>query len=183
MLIDRVQERRAARIDNLKQLERDIAKDIEKLSLKCGCNNHTKDFKKPCKQNLPKTKRLRKIGESSRMSKAVAKVKPFVRKPSPAPSIIDIVSERDDSDNENGPISMEIEVTPRVGLLPPPSVEFLPPPSVEVISQAGHSMEELPPPSVEFLPPPSVEVIPQAGHSREELPQPSVESFHHPVWK
>ena len=109
------------------------------------------------------------------MSKAVAKVKPFVRKPSPAPSIIDIVSERDDSDNENGPTCMEIDVTPRVGLLPPPSVEFLPPPSVEVISQAGHSMEELPPPSVEFLPPPSVEVIPQAGHSREELPHPSVE--------
>ena len=64
VFIERVQERRAARIDNLKQLERDIAKDIEKLSLKCGCNNHTKDFKRPCKQNLPKTKRLRKIGES-----------------------------------------------------------------------------------------------------------------------
>ena len=114
MLIDRVQERRAARIDNLKKLERDIAKDIEKLSLKCGCNNHNKDFKRPCKQGLPKTKRLRKIGESSRMGKAIARVKPFVRKPSHDPSIIDIVSERDDSDSENGPISMEIDVTPRV---------------------------------------------------------------------
>ena len=44
VLIERVQERRAARIDNLKQLERDIAKDIEKLSLKCDCKNHTKDL-------------------------------------------------------------------------------------------------------------------------------------------
>ena len=126
VLIERVQERRAARIDNLKQLERDIAKDIERRSLKCGCNNHTKDFKKPCKQNLPKTKRLRKIGESSRMSKAVATVKPFVKEPSPAPSIIDIVSERDDDSddtgNENGPISMDIDASPSVEYLPPPSV-------------------------------------------------------------
>ena len=99
VLIDRVQERRAARIDNLKKLERDIAKDIEKLSLKCGCNNHNKDFNRPCKQGLPKNKRLRKIGESSRMGKAIARVKPFVRKPSPDPSIIDIASEREDSDS------------------------------------------------------------------------------------
>ena len=67
------------------------------------------------------------------------------------------MSERDDSDSENGPISMEIDATSRVEFLPPPSVECLPPPSVEVISQAGQSMEELPPPSVEFLPPPSVD--------------------------
>ena len=49
VLIQRVQERRAAQRDNLKQLEREISMEVERLSLKCGCNDHTKDFKKPCK--------------------------------------------------------------------------------------------------------------------------------------
>ena len=82
------------------------------------------------------------------MSKAVATVKPFVKEPSPAPSIIDIVSERDDDSddtgNENGPISMDIDASP--------SVEYLPPTSVEEISQAALSMEDLPPLSVEEIP-------------------------------
>ena len=89
--------------------------------------------------------------------------------PIPAPSIIYVVSERDgdsdnesissrssysqgmhtsgdDTDNESGPFSMDIDAAP--------SVEYLPPPSVEEIPQAA--------PSVEYLPPPSVEEIPQA---------------------
>ena len=135
-----------------------IEKGIGKLSLKCGCN---KDVKRPCKQGLPKVKRLRKKVEfqpsTSRVGKVIARVKPFVRKPSPAP-IIDITS---DSDSEL--ISMELEVAPRVDLLPPPGVELFPQPSVEAISQPGHSREDFPPPSVEFLSPPSVELIPQAA--------------------
>ena len=95
------------------------------------------------------------MGESSRMRQVVAVVKPFgaqhqrneqnlylpsnlspspsrVVSPSPAPSIIDVVSERDDdsdnddSGNENRPFSMDIDASPSVEYLPPPTVEEIP---------------------------------------------------------
>ena len=144
----RIQERKEAGKGNLKKAERDLERSIGKLSLKC-----------------PKVKRLRKKVEfqpsTSRVGRAIARVKPVVRKPSPVP-IIDITS---DSDSE--PISME--VAPRVDLLPPSGVELFPQPSVEAISQPGHSREDLPPPSVEIIPPPSV------APNVELLPPPSVE--------
>ena len=151
VLIDRIQERKKARKESLRKAERDLERSIGKLSLKC-----------------PKVKRLRKKVEfqpsTSRVGRAIARVKPVVRKPSPVP-IIDITS---DSDSE--PISME--VAPRVDFLPPSGVELFPQPSVEAISQQGHSREDLPPPSVEIIPssvapnvelfpPPCVEVISQ----------------------
>ena len=57
VLIDRIQERKEARKENLKKAERDLERSIGKLSLKCGCN---KDAKRLYKQGLPKVKRLRK---------------------------------------------------------------------------------------------------------------------------
>lgn len=162
VLIDRIQERKEARKENLKKAERDLERSIGKLSLKCGCN---KDAKRPCKQGLPKVKSLRKKVEfqpsTSRVGRAIARVKPVVRQPSPVP-IIDITS---DSDSE--PIS--VEVAPRVDLLPPSGVELFPQASVEAISHPGHSREDLPPPSVEIIPPPSV------APNVELLPSPSVE--------
>ena len=46
VLIDRIQERKAARRENLKKVEKDLERGIGKLSLTCGCN---KDIKRPCK--------------------------------------------------------------------------------------------------------------------------------------
>ena len=53
-------------------------------------------------------------------------------------------SDNDDTGNESGPFSMDIDASP--------SVEYLPPPSVEEIPQAALSIEDLPPPSVEEIP-------------------------------
>ena len=83
-----VQEKRAAQRNKPtgKQLEREVTIEVERRKLKCGCNAHTKDSKNSCKKRTPKisqlpmSKRQRpilKVGESSKMRKSVAVVRPF----------------------------------------------------------------------------------------------------------
>ena len=148
ILLDKIQERKRARKERLRQAERDLERSIGKLSLKCP-------------------KKLRKkvefLPSTSKVGRPLARVRPFALSSSPF-QIVDISS---DSDNK------PIEEVPRVDNHPPSGVELVPQPIVEAIPQPGHSWEDLSPPSVQVIPPPSpapdvelfsppsVEIIPQ----------------------
>ena len=144
VLLDQIRERKRMKEKRLKQAHRDLARNIDRLSLRS-----------------PKLlEKLRKevefLSSTSQVVRPVAKVKPVALSFSPY-YIIDI-----ESNNE----PMEV---PRVDN-PPSVMELLPQPSVEAIPHNWEdfqppSIQEIPPPSpapdVELVSPPSVEIIPQ----------------------
>ena len=144
VLLDQIRERKRMKEKRLKQAHRDLARNIERLSLR----------------SPKRLEKLRKevefLSSTSQVVRPVAKVKPVALSFSPY-HIIDI-----ESDNE----PMEV---PRVDN-PPSVMELLPQPSVEAIPHNWEdfqppSIQEIPPPSpapdVELVSPPSVEIIPQ----------------------
>ena len=144
ILLDQIRERKRMKEKRLKQAHRDLARNIERLSLRSP-------------KRLEKLrKKVEFLSSTSQVVRPVAKVKPVALSFSPY-HIIDI-----ESDNE----PMEV---PRVDN-PPSVMELLPQPSVEAIPHNWEdlqppSIQEIPPPSptpdVELFSPPSVEIIPQ----------------------
>ena len=144
ILLDQIRERKQMKEKRLKQAHRDLARNIERLSLRSP-------------KRLEKLrKKVEFLPSTSQVVRPVAKVKPVALSFSPY-HIIDI-----ESDNE----PMEV---PRVDN-PPSVMELLPQPSVEAIPHNWEdfqppSIQEIPPPSpapdVELVSPPSVEIIPQ----------------------
>ena len=144
VLLDQIRERKQMKEKRLKQAHRDLARNIERLSLRSP-------------KGLEKLrKKVEFLPSTSKVVRPVAKVKPVALSFSPY-HIIDI-----ESDNE----PMEV---PRVDN-PPSVMELLPQPSVEAIPHNWEdfqppSIQEIPPPSpapdVELVSPPSVEIIPQ----------------------
>ena len=144
ILLDQIRERKRMKEKRLKQAHRDLARNIERLSLRSP-------------KRLEKLrKKVEFLPSTSQVVRPVAKVKPVALSFSPY-HIIDI-----ESDNE----PMEV---PRVDN-PPSVMELLPQPSVEAIPHNWEdfqppSIQEIPPPSpapdVELVSPPSVEIIPQ----------------------
>ena len=144
ILLDQIRERKRMKEKRLKQAHRDLARNIERLSLRSP-------------KRLEKLrKKVEFLPSTSQVVRPVAKVKPVALSFSPY-HIIDI-----ESDNE----PMEV---PRVDN-PPSVMELLPQPSVEAIPHNWEdlqppSIQEIPPPSpapdVELFSPPSVEIIPQ----------------------
>ena len=120
ILLDRIQERKKARKERLRQAERDLERSIGKLSLKCP-------------------KRLRKKVEfqpsTSKVGRPIARVRPFALSFSPF-QIVDISL---DSDNK------PMEEVLRIYNHPPSEMELVPQPIVEAIPQPGHSWEDLSP--------------------------------------
>ena len=144
ILLDQIRERKRMKEKRLKQAHRDLARNIERLSLRSP------------KQLEKLRKKVEFLPSTSQVVRPVAKVKPVALSFSPY-HIIDI-----ESDNE----PMEV---PRVDN-PPSVMELLPQPSVEAIPHNWEdfqppSIQEIPPPSpapdVELVSPPSVEIIPQ----------------------
>ena len=144
VLLDQIRERKRMKEKRLKQAHRDLARNIERLSLRSP-------------KRLEKLrKKVEFLPSTSQIVRPVAKVRPVALSFSPY-HIIDI-----ESDNE----PMEV---PRVDN-PPSVMELLPQPSVEAIPHNWEdfqppSIQEIPPPSpapdVELISPPSVEIIPQ----------------------
>ena len=144
ILLDQIRERKRMKEKRLKQAHRDLARNIERLSLRSP-------------KRLEKLrKKVEFLPSTSQVVRPVAKVKPVALSFSPY-HIIDI-----EPDNE----PMEV---PRVDN-PPSVMELLPQPSVEAIPHNWEdfqppSIQEIPPPSpapdVELVSPPSVEIIPQ----------------------
>ena len=144
VLLDQIRERKRMKEKRLKQAHRDLARNIERLSLRSP------------KQLEKLRKKVEFLPSTSQVVRPVAKVKPVALSFSPY-HIIDI-----ESDNE----PMEV---PRVDN-PPSVMELLPQPSVEAIPHNWEdfqppSIQEISPPSpvpdVELVSPPSVEIIPQ----------------------
>ena len=144
ILLDQIREKKRMKEKRLKQAHRDLARNIERLSLR----------------SPKRLEKLRKEVEflslTSQVVRPVAKVKPVALSFSPY-HIVDIESDKD---------PMEV---PRVDN-PPSVMELLPQPSVEAIPYNWEdfqppSIQEIPPPSpapdVELVSPPSVEIIPQ----------------------
>ena len=148
ILLDQIRERKRMKKERLRQAHRDLARNIERLSLRSP-------------KRLEKLrKKVEFLPSTSQVVRPVAKVKPVALSFSPY-HIIDI-----ESDNE----PMEV---PRVDN-PPSVMELLPQPSVEAIP---HNWEDFQPPSIQEIPPPSIQEIPPPSPAPdvELIPPPSVE--------
>ena len=131
VLIDKIKIKRRLRESRLKQAYRDLARNVERLSLKSP-------------RRLEKLRRkVEFLPSTSKATKPVAKVMPRARSPYPRAEI----------DNDNDPIDFPPSVeNPSYN---PPSVYEVQPPSIQEIAPPS------PFPEVEIIPPPSIEFIPQ----------------------
>ena len=136
VLIDKIKIKRRLRESRLKQAYRDLARNVERLSLKSP-------------KRLEKLRRkVEFLPSTSKVVKPVAKVMPRARSPYPRAEI----------DNYNDPIDFPPSVeNPSYNWedYQPPSILEVQPPSIQEIAPPS------PFPEVEIIPPPSIEFIPQ----------------------
>ena len=143
VLLDQIRERKRMKEKRLKQAHRDLARNIERLSLRSP-------------KRLEKLrKKVEFLPSTSQIVRPVAKVRPVALSFSPHHTV-DI--------EDNDPMEVPMVDTP------PSVMELLPQPSVEAIPHNWEdlqpsSIQEIPPPGpapdVELISPPSVEIIPQ----------------------
>ena len=121
ILLDKIRERKRVKKERLRQAQRDLERNIERLSIRSP-------------------KKLRKkvefLPSTSKVVRPLAKVRPLALSFSPF-QIIDI----DSSESDNEPM----EEVPRVDNHPPSVMELLPQPNAEAIPQPGHNWEDLSP--------------------------------------
>ena len=143
VLLDQIRERKRMKEKRLKQAHRDLARNIERLSLRSP-------------KRLEKLrKKVEFLPSTSQIVRPVAKVRPVALSFSPYHTV-------DIEDNDPMEVPM-VDTPPSVmELLPQPSVEAIPhnwedfqPPSIQEI------LPPSPAPDVELISPPSVEIIPQ----------------------
>ena len=150
VLLDQIKARKQMKEKRLKQAHRDLARNIERLSLRSP-------------KRLEKLrKKVEFLPSTSQIVRPVAKVMPVAFSPYHR---IDIDSDNDPMEVpmvDNPPSVMELLPHPSVEAIPhnwedfqPPSIQEIPPPSIQEISPPS------PAPDVELIPPPSVEIIPQ----------------------
>ena len=142
VLLDQIKVRKQLKERRLKQAHKDLARNIERLSLRSP-------------KRLEKLrKKVEFLPSTSQIVRPVAKVMPVAFSP----------YHRIDIDSDSDP--MEVPMVDN----PPSVMELLPHPSVEAIPHNWEdfqppSIQEIPPPSpvpdVELISPPSVEIIPQ----------------------
>ena len=130
-MLDQIKVRKQLKERRLKQAHKDLARNIERLSLRSP-------------KRLEKLRRkVEFLPSTSKATKPVAKVMPRARSPYPRAEI----------DNDNDPIDFPPSVeNPSYN---PPSVYEVQPPSIQEIAPPSPS------PGVEIIPPPSIEFIPQ----------------------
>ena len=149
VLLDQIKVRKQLKERRLKQAHKDLARNIERLSLRSP-------------KRLEKLRRkVEFLPSTSQVVRPVAKVMPRACSP----------YHRIDIDPYNDPMEVPLVDNPPSVVNPtynwedyqPPSIKEISPPSIQEISPP--SIQEIAPPSpfpdVEIIPPPSVEIIPQ----------------------
>ena len=141
VLIDKIKVRKQLKERRLKQAHKDLARNIERLSLRSP-------------KRLEKLRRkVEFLPSTSQVVRPVAKVMPRACSP----------YHRIDIDPYNDPMEVPLVDNPPSVVNPTYNWEDYQPPSIQEISPP--SIQEIAPPSpfpdVEIIPPPSVEIIPQ----------------------
>ena len=141
VLIDKIKIKRKLKESRLKQAYKDLARNVERLSLRSP-------------KRLEKLRRkVEFLPSTSTVVRPVAKVMPRACSPYPRAEI----------DHYNDPIDFPLVDNPPSVENPsynwedyqPPSIQEIPPPSIQEIAPPS------PFPDVEIIPPPNVEIIPQ----------------------
>ena len=136
VLIDKINIKRKLRQSSLKQAHRDLARNVERLSLQS-----------PIRLEKLRRRKVEFLPSTSRATKPVATVRPRARSPYPRAEI------NNDSDPVDFPPSVE---NPSYN---PPSVYEIQPPSIQEIPSPPTPPSPFP--EIEIIPPPSIEFIPQ----------------------
>ena len=136
VLIDKINIKRRLRQSSLKQAYRDLARNVERLSLQS-----------PRRLEKLRRRKVEFLPSTSRATKPVARGRPRARSPYPRAEIVN------DSDPVYFPPSVE---NPSYS---PPSVYEVQPPSVHEIPSPPTPPSPFP--EIEIIPPPSVEFVPQ----------------------
>ena len=136
VLIDKINIKRKLRQSSLKQAHRDLARNVERLSLQS-----------PIRLEKLRRRKVEFLPSTSRATKPVARVRPRARSPYPRAEI----------ENDSYPVYFPPSVeNPSYN---PPSVYEVQPPSIQEIPSPPTPPSPFP--EIEIIPPSSIEFIPQ----------------------